>query len=229
MNPVKIIEVKKNVLMNNDKKATNLREYLKQNQVFLLNIMSSPGSGKTSLILSTIEQLRNKYKMGVLEADIDSAVDAEKILAVGIPAVQLRTGGMCHLEAGMVEKGLQKLDIPELDLVMIENVGNLVCTAEFDVGAVRNAMILSVPEGDDKPLKYPLMFSICDVVLVNKIDYLDFSDFDMNAFKERVRILNPNAEIIEVSAKTGQGIAHWAEWLSRKVYQWVEGEGSVSK
>lgn len=220
MDPVRIIEVKKSILFNNDKKAENVRDYLHKNKTFLLNLMSSPGSGKTSLILRTIEHLRNDIKMGVLEADIDSAVDAERVQNAGIPAVQLRTGGMCHLDAGMTETGLKELDIAELDMVIVENVGNLVCTADFDIGAVRNVMILSVPEGDDKPLKYPLMFSTSDVLLVNKIDYLPFSDFDMTALKERVYGLNPNIEIFEVSAKTDQGIEAWVNWLRREIKQW---------
>lgn len=220
MDPVRIIEVKKSILFNNDQKAAKLRESLHQNQTFLLNLMSSPGSGKTSLIMRTIEHLRNEFKIGVLEADIDSAVDAERIQNIGIPAVQLRTGGMCHLDAGMTEAGLKEMDTAELDMVIVENVGNLVCTADFDIGAVRNVMILSVPEGDDKPLKYPLMFATTDVLLVNKIDYLQFSDFNMAALKERVYGLNPDIEIFEVSAKTGQGIEAWGDWLRREIRQW---------
>lgn len=220
MDPVRIIEVKKSILFNNDQKAASLRGYLHQNKTFLLNLMSSPGSGKTSLILRTIENMRNDFKIGVLEADIDSAVDAERVQNIGIPAVQLRTGGMCHLDAGMTEAGLKEMDVAELDMVIVENVGNLVCTADFDIGAVRNVMILSVPEGDDKPLKYPLMFATTDVLLVNKIDYLEFSDFDMTALKERVYGLNPDIEIFEVSAKTGQGIEEWGNWLRREIKQW---------
>ncbi len=220
MDPVRIIEVKRNVLANNDKKAAQIRETLKRDKTFLLNLMSSPGSGKTSLILRTIEHLRNEFKIGILEADIDSAVDAERIQAIGIPAVQLRTGGMCHLDASMTETGLKELGIPGLDLIIVENVGNLVCPAEFDTGAVRNVMILSVPEGDDKPLKYPLMFSTTDVLIVNKIDYLQFSDFDMNALKERVYGLNPDIKIFEVSAKNGQGIEAWADWLRQEIITW---------
>lgn len=220
MDPVRIIEVKRNVLANNDKKAAQIRENLKKDKTFLLNLMSSPGSGKTSLILRTIDHLRNEFKIGVLEADIDSAVDAERIQSIGISAVQLRTGGMCHLDASMTETGLKELGWAGFDLIIVENVGNLVCPAEFDTGAVRNVMILSVPEGDDKPLKYPLMFSTTDVLLVNKIDYLQFSDFDMDALKERVYGLNPDIQIFEVSAKTGQGIEAWAEWLRQEVGKW---------
>ena len=183
--------------------------------------MSSPGAGKTTLILKTIEHLKNKFRIGVLEADIDSMVDAEKIADAGIPAVQIRTGGFCHLDAGMVMKGLDALDLANLDLVIIENVGNLVCPAEFDTGAIKNAMILSVPEGDDKPLKYPLMFSICDVLLVNKIDYLAMSDFDMKDLYERVRTLNPGITILETSGKTGAGIDAWAGWLAKEVQAFI--------
>jgi hydrogenase nickel incorporation protein HypB len=183
--------------------------------------MSSPGAGKTTLILKTIEQLRGRVRMGVLEADIDSMVDAEKVAASGVPAVQIRTGGFCHLDASMVMKGLAAIDLEELDLVIIENVGNLVCPAEFDTGAVKNAMILSVPEGDDKPLKYPLMFTVCDMVLVNKIDFLSLTDFDMGIFRERVRTLNPGAAIMETSGRTGQGVAAFADWLEREVKAFI--------
>ena len=221
MDPVRVIEVKKSILFNNDVKAANMRQTLQNEKTFLLNLMSSPGSGKTSLILRTIEHLRNELNIGILEADIDSAVDAELIQEVGIPAVQLRTGGMCHLDAGMTEIGLKELRSANFDLIIVENVGNLVCTADFDIGAVRNAMILSVPEGDDKPLKYPLMFSTCDVLLVNKIDYMPYSDFNLEAFKERVYTLNPNIEIIKVSAKTGEGIDSWANWLRKAIKEWL--------
>lgn len=195
MSEVRIIEVKQNILANNDKQAGKLRENLRQQKTFLLNLMSSPGSGKTSVILGTIALLRDKLSIGVMEADIDSAVDAEKIAAVGIPAVQLRTGGLCHLDSSMTAQGLKELNPANLDLVIIENVGNLVCPAEFDTGAVKNAMILSVPEGDDKPLKYPLMFSTCDALLINKIDYLTIADFDVEAVKKRVTALNPDIKI----------------------------------
>jgi hydrogenase nickel incorporation protein HypB len=182
----------------------------------LLNLMSSPGSGKTSLILRTIEGLKGSLRLGVIEADIDSTVDAEKVAARGIPAIQLRTGGFCHLDAAMVTKGVDALAVNDLDLVIIENVGNLVCPAEFDTGAHRNAMILSVPEGDDKPLKYPLMFSICDLLVVNKIDYLSLSDFNVSALRERVLALNPRIRILEVSCKTGAGIEGWIDWLNKE-------------
>lgn len=222
MSQVRIIEVKKNILANNDQQAQKLRESLRQQHTFLLNLMSSPGSGKTTLVLKTIELLRDKLKMGVMEADIDSAVDAEKIVAVGIPAVQLRTGGMCHLDCSMTSQGLKELDPDKFDLIIIENVGNLVCPAEFDTGAAKNAMILSVPEGDDKPLKYPLMFSTCDALLISKIDYLTVADFDMEAVKKRVYALNPAIQIFEVSAKTGQGMEAWVDWLYQQVLAWTE-------
>jgi hydrogenase nickel incorporation protein HypB len=214
---VKIIQVKENILGDNNKRAQALREELARKKVFLLNLMSSPGSGKTSLILQTIAKLRADWRFGVLEADIDSAVDAEKIAQAGIPAVQLHTGGMCHLDASMVAAGLQELDQENLDIVIIENVGNLVCPAEFDTGAVCNVMILSVPEGDDKPLKYPLMFSICDVLLINKTDYLPLSDFDMAAAQKRAWTLNPCMEIFPISAKTGKGVDAWSQWLEKKL------------
>jgi hydrogenase nickel incorporation protein HypB len=217
MAEIQLIEIKEEILSDNKKEAENLRKLLKDRKTFLLNLMSSPGAGKTTLILKTIERLKDRLRIGVLEADIDSVVDAEKVAKVGIPAVQIRTGGFCHLDASMVMRGLDAFDLSSLDLVIIENVGNLVCPAEFDTGAVRNAMILSVPEGDDKPLKYPLMFSVCDVLLVNKVDYLDMSDFDMQALYARVRTLNPKISIIETSSKTGQGIDAWSEWLEREV------------
>jgi len=221
MDPVRIIEVKESVLGDNNKKAEELRASLKKDKAFLVNLMSSPGSGKTSTILRTIEHLRDEFKIGILEADIDSAVDAEKIQAVDIPVVQLHTGGMCHLDAGMTETGLNELNALTYDLVFLENIGNLVCPAEFDTGAVCNMMILSVPEGDDKPLKYPLMFSTTDVLLVNKIDYLQLSDFDMEAMKKRVYNLNPSIQIFEVSAKTGEGFGAWAEWLRIEIRKWL--------
>jgi hydrogenase nickel incorporation protein HypB len=223
MAKIRLIEVKEEIQADNKAKAAALRSRLAANKTFLLNLMSSPGAGKTTLILRTIEALRNDLRMNVIEADIDSMVDAEKIATTGITAVQLRTGGFCHLDASMVEKGLEGLDLPSLDLVIIENVGNLVCPAEFDTGAIKNAMILSVPEGDDKPLKYPLMFTVCDVLLISKIDYLGFSDFNVAAVKERARRLNPRIMIFEVSAKTGQGIAEWTQWLKRQVDEFRSG------
>lgn len=217
MAEVRLIEVKEEILADNIKVAAGVRENLQRTKTMLVNLMSSPGSGKTSLILQTIAGLKDSLKLGVIEADIDSKVDAEKVAAKGIPAVQLRTGGFCHLDATMVTQGINALSVGDLDLVIIENVGNLVCPAEFDTGAHKNVMILSVPEGDDKPLKYPLMFSICDVLLVNKIDYLSLSDFDMEAMRKRVLALNPKIEIIEVSCKTGAGIDKWIGWLKKEV------------
>ncbi|MFA5323629.1 MAG: hydrogenase nickel incorporation protein HypB, partial [Smithella sp.] len=209
--------VKEEILADNIKVAAGVRENLQKTKTMLINLMSSPGSGKTSLILQTIAGLQDSLKLGVIEADIDSMVDAEKVAAKGIRAVQLKTGGFCHLDATMVTQGIDALSVSDLDLVIIENVGNLVCPAEFDTGAHKNVMILSVPEGDDKPLKYPLMFSICDVLLVNKIDYLSLSDFDMEAMRKRVLALNPKIEIIEVSCKTGAGIDKWVGWVKKEV------------
>ncbi len=213
---VRLIEVKEEILSDNIKLAGELRERLRRAKTMLLNLMSSPGSGKTSLILRTIEGLKGSLRIGVIEADIDSTVDAEKVASRGIPAIQLRTGGFCHLDAAMVAQGVDALPVGELDLVIIENVGNLVCPAEFDTGAHKNAMILSVPEGDDKPLKYPLMFSVCDLLVVNKIDYLSLSDFDMAVLRERVLALNPRIRILEVSCKTGAGIEGWIDWLNEE-------------
>ncbi len=217
MGEIRLIEVKEEILADNIKLAAEIRERLRQTKTMLVNLMSSPGSGKTSLILQTIANLKGSLKLGVIEADIDSTVDAEKVAARGIPAVQLRTGGFCHLDATMVTQGIDALAVSDLDLVIIENVGNLVCPAEFDTGAHKNVMILSVPEGDDKPLKYPLMFSICDLLLINKIDYLSLSDFDMSALCKRVSALNPRIAIMGVSCKTGVGIEGWIDWLKREV------------
>ncbi|MFZ2399017.1 MAG: hydrogenase nickel incorporation protein HypB [Smithella sp.] len=217
MEEVRLIEVKEEIMADNVKVATEVRERLRKTKTMLVNLMSSPGSGKTSLILQTIANLKDKLRLGVIEADIDSQVDAEKVAAQGISAVQLRTGGFCHLDATMVTQGINALAVNDLDLIIIENVGNLVCPAEFDTGAHKNVMILSVPEGDDKPLKYPLMFSICDVLLINKIDYLSLSDFDMTALRKRVLTLNPRIIIIEVSCKTGSGIEGWINWLKKEV------------
>lgn len=220
MADIRLIEVKEDILSDNKIRAEEIRDILRTNRVFLLNLMSSPGSGKTSLILRTIAALKNTTRIGVIEGDIDSIVDAEKVNREGIPAVQLRTGGFCHLDASMIGMALGEMDIAHLDLIIIENVGNLVCPAEFDTGAVRNAMILSVPEGDDKPLKYPLMFSICDALVVNKVDYLAGSDFDMAVFRERVRTLNPGIKIFEASCKTGAGLDVWSGWLAGEVRAW---------
>ncbi len=213
---VRLIEVKEAIHADNERVARELRARLAAQNTFLLNLMSSPGAGKTRTILKTIEALRHRFRFGVLEADIDSKVDAELIAARGIHAVQLRTGGFCHLDASMVAKGLEAMDLGGLDVVIIENVGNLVCPAEFDTGAMKNVMILSVPEGDDKPLKYPLMFTVSDALLVNKIDYLGLSDFNLDLLRHRVQRLNPRIQIFEISAKTGQGMERWAAWLTQQ-------------
>jgi hydrogenase nickel incorporation protein HypB len=214
---VRLIEVKEEIHADNARVAQDLRARLAEKKKFLVNLMSSPGAGKTRTILKTIEALRDRFRFGVLEADIDSKVDAELIAARGITAVQLRTGGFCHLDASMVAKGLDAFDLDALDVIIIENVGNLVCPAEFDTGAMKNVMILSVPEGDDKPLKYPLMFTVSDVLLVNKMDYLEISDFNLGLLRERALSLNPRIQIFEISAKTGQGVDRWAAWLSEQV------------
>ena len=221
MEEVRLIEVKEDIMSDNDAVAKSLKDRLFKEKTFLINLMSSPGAGKTSLILKTFEGLKNELRIGVIEADIDSMVDAEKVAAQGVAAVQLRTGGFCHLDASMVEKGLNSMDLSKLDLIIIENVGNLVCPAEFDTGAIKNVMILSVPEGDDKPLKYPLMFSVCDVLLVNKMDYLHLSDFDVEAMRKRVLNLNRQIEIFEVSAKTGEGIEAWTNWLKGETISFI--------
>lgn len=220
MGEFKVIEIKKNILEDNDREADGLRVELKANGTFLLNLMSSPGSGKTTTLLRTIELLKDEMRIGVMEADIDSDVDADTISQTGVKAIQIHTGGMCHLDADMTRQGLKSLEIQDVDFAILENVGNLVCPAEFDTGAVKNAMILSVPEGDDKPLKYPLMFSICDVLLINKIDVLPYFDFDLDACCERVRKLNPKIKIIPISSRTGEGIEAWAEWLRAEVKSW---------
>ena len=216
----KIIEVKESVFADNDREAARLRQELKQSGTFLLNLMSSPGSGKTTTLLRTIETLKDELRMGVMEADIDSDVDARKIAEAGVKSIQLHTGGMCHLDAGMTEQGLREIGTDGLDLVVLENVGNLVCPAEFDTGAVKNAMILSVPEGHDKPLKYPLIFTVCDALLINKTDVLPYFDFDMDKVVEYAHRRNPKLEIFPVSAKTGEGMDAWCDWLRRQVKDW---------
>lgn len=220
MDEFKVLEIKQGVFEHNDREAEALRQELKANKTFLLNLMASPGAGKTTTLVRTIAALKDELRIGVMEADIDSDVDAHTIANTGARVIQLHTGGMCHLDAEMTRQGLAGLGTAEVDLVILENVGNLVCPAEFDTGAVKNAMILSVPEGDDKPLKYPLMFSIVDVVLINKIDAMDFFNFDFAAVKERIAKLNPNAKVIPISAKTGQGIDEWADWLRAAVQDW---------
>ncbi len=220
MDTYKIIEVKESVFADNDREAARLRQELKQSGTFLLNLMSSPGSGKTTTLLRTIEALKDELRMGVMEADIDSDVDAKRIAEAGVKSIQLHTGGMCHLDAGMTEQGLRGIGTDGLDLVVLENVGNLVCPAEFDTGAVKNAMILSVPEGHDKPLKYPLIFTVCDALLINKTDVLPYFDFDMDKVVEYAHRRNPKLEIFPVSAKTGEGMDAWCDWLRRQVKDW---------
>ena len=220
MDTYKIIEVKESVFADNDREAARVREALKQKGTFLLNLMSSPGSGKTTTLLRTIETLKDELRMGVMEADIDSDVDARRIAEAGVKSIQLHTGGMCHLDAGMTEQGLREIGTDGLDLVVLENVGNLVCPAEFDTGAVKNAMILSVPEGHDKPLKYPLIFTVCDALLINKTDVLPYFDFDMDKVVEYAHRRNPKLEIFPVSAKTGKGMDAWCDWLHRQVKDW---------
>ncbi|MGO5074769.1 hydrogenase nickel incorporation protein HypB [Clostridium sporogenes] len=222
MKTYKVLEIKQSVFENNDRQAELLREELKKEGVFLLNLMSSPGSGKTTTLLRTIKALKNEMNIGILEADIDSEVDAHKVSQSGAKVIQLHTGGMCHLDADMTKQGLKGLGTENVDLAILENVGNLVCPAEFDTGASKNAMILSIPEGDDKPLKYPLMFSIVDVLLINKIDAKDYFEFDLEAVKERVRKLNPNIKVIPISAKTGEGIEEWIDWIRKEVRNWKE-------
>ena len=223
MDDVKIIEIKKSVFADNDEDADKLRKELKGKGVYLLNLMSSPGAGKTTTLIGTLKRIQDQVRVAVMEADIDSDVDAVKIKqATGIPTIQLHTGGMCHLDAEMTRQGLDNVALADVDLVILENVGNLVCPAEFDTGAVRNAMILSVPEGDDKPLKYPLMFSVCDLVLVNKVDVLPYFDFDLDKCREYVRMRNPNARIIPICAKTGEGLDDFADWLLAEVKSWKQ-------
>ena len=223
MEEVKIIEIKKSVFEDNDRDADALRKELKGKGVFLLNLMSSPGSGKTTTLIRTINLLKDQIKIAVMEADIDGDVDARKIReATGIESIQLHTGGMCHLDAEMTRQGLDGLSLDDTDLVILENVGNLVCPAEFDTGAARNAMILSVPEGHDKPLKYPLMFSICDVVVINKMDVAPYFDFDLEQCKEFIRMRNPHARVIPICAKTGEGVEAFAEWILSELSAWKQ-------
>ena len=218
MNEVKVIEIKKSVFAENEKDADALRVELKNKEVCLLNLMSAPGSGKTTTLIQLINRIKDKIRVSVMEADIDSDVDAVKIKeATGVPSIQLHTGGMCHLDAEMTRQGLDNLNLEETDLVILENVGNLVCPAEFDTGATCNAMILSVPEGDDKPLKYPLMFTVCDLVIINKTDVMPYFDFDLERCRKNILMRNPNATIIPVSAKTGDGMDALAEWIREKV------------
>lgn len=222
MDSFRVLEIKKSVFENNDREADLLREELKQNHTFLLNLMSSPGSGKTTTLMATINALKDDLRIGVMEADIDSDVDAATISTSGAKVIQLHTGGMCHLDAGMTRQGLEGLGTENIDLAILENVGNLVCPAEFDTGAVKNAMILSVPEGHDKPLKYPLIFTVCDALIINKIDVLPYFDFDMDKVREYALRRNPRLEIFPISAKTGEGVEAWTNWLKKQVRDWTE-------
>lgn len=218
-----MIEIKKSVFADNDNDADALRKELKEKGVFLLNLMSAPGSGKTTTLIQTINRMKDNLSIGVMEADIDSDVDARKMReATGVESIQLHTGGMCHLDAEMTRQGLDALDLNATDLVILENVGNLVCPAEFDTGAVRNAMILSVPEGDDKPLKYPLMFSVCDVVLINKTDVMPYFDFSLERCKKYIHERNPKAQVIPICAKTGEGVDVFVGWLKDQVNNWKQ-------
>ncbi|MFX4263417.1 hydrogenase nickel incorporation protein HypB [Pelotomaculum propionicicum] len=220
MSEIKLIEVKQSIFAENDQAADELRKYLKEAKTFMVNLMSSPGAGKTTTLVRTIEMLKDEMKIGVMEADIDAMVDAERIAATGAKSIQLHTGGMCHLDADMTRQGLDEFGIAGLDLVVLENVGNLVCPAEFDTGACRNVMILSVPEGDDKPLKYPLMFQVSDLVLINKIDAKCVFDFDDDTAVRRIRERNPKAEVLFISAKTGEGFDKWCDWIRKNVKEW---------
>lgn len=220
MEQYKVIEIKESVFENNDRDADRLREQLKGEKTFLLNLMSSPGSGKTTTLTRTIEKLGEEMRIGVMEADIDSDVDAETIARTGAKTIQLHTGGMCHLDADMTRQGLREMGTEDTDLVVLENVGNLVCPAEFDTGAVKNAMILSVPEGHDKPLKYPLIFQVCDALIINKIDVMPYFDFDLEKVKEFAHMRNPDLKIFPLSAKTGEGVDAWCQWLREQVRDW---------
>ena len=220
MDAFRVLEIKKSVFENNDRQADLLREELKRNHTFLLNLMSSPGSGKTTTLMATINALKDDLRIGVMEADIDSDVDAATISTSGAKVIQLHTGGMCHLDAGMTRQGLEGLGTENIDLAILENVGNLVCPAEFDTGAVKNVMILSVPEGHDKPLKYPLMFEVCQALIINKIDVLPYFDFDMDKVREFALKRNPELKIFPISAKTGEGVDAWCQWLENEVNAW---------
>ena len=220
MDELKIIELKESVFADNDQDAARLRAQLKGEKTFLLNLMSAPGSGKTSTLLALARELRREVRMAVMEADIDASVDAEAMRRAGVESIQLHTGGMCHLDADMTRQGLRELDTTGLDLVVLENVGNLVCPAEFDTGAAKNMTILSVPEGHDKPLKYPLMYETCQLLVINKIDVLPYFDFDVDQAVEYARMRNPDIEVIVISAKTGEGIPKLAEWILKQVKEW---------
>ena len=221
-NDFRVLEIKQNVYKKNEITADGIRERLKRQKTFMINLMSSPGAGKTTTLMRTIEKLKNEMQIGVMEADIDATVDAEKIVTTGAKAIQLHTGGMCHMDAEMTVQALNEFETEELDLLVLENVGNLVCPAEFDTGASMNVAILSVPEGDDKPLKYPLMFEVCDLVLINKIDTKEVFDFDDDAVIKRILNRNPKAKVLFISAKTGQGFDEWISWIRSTVKEWQE-------
>lgn len=217
---LRVIEVKRSIFEDNDKDAARLREELKEKRIFLLNLMSSPGSGKTTTLLALAEALKGRIRMGVMEADIDSAVDAEKMMAAGVKSIQIHTGGMCHLDADMTRQGLYEFGLEDAELIVLENVGNLVCPAEFDTGAVKNMTILSVPEGDDKPLKYPLMYERCDLLVINKTDVMPYFDFDREKVETYARMRNPKIDILYISAKTGEGIPKLADWIVKQAKDW---------
>ena len=223
MEKYRVIEIKQSIFADNDRQADLLREKLKEKGVFLLNLMSSPGAGKTTTLSRTIEMLKSEMQIGVMEADIDSAVDAEKLTEAGIRAIQIHTGGMCHLDADMTRQGLYEFGMEDAELIVLENVGNLVCPAEFDTGAVKNMTLLSVPEGDDKPLKYPLMYEKCDLLAVSKTDVLPYFDFDMEKCRRYIQLRNPRAEVLPICARTGEGIAPWADWLRAQLRDWRAG------
>ncbi len=218
---MKIIELHRSVTESNDRDAEELRGILKKNGTFLINLMSSAGSGKTTFLSRTISDLKDKYRIAVLEADIDASVDAERIAALGARSIQVHTDGMCHMDAGMTREGLEAMGMEDIDMVFLENIGNLICPAEYDTGAVKKVMILSVPEGDDKPLKYPLMFQESDALIISKMDTLPWFNFDMEKCTERVRFLNPDIRIFPVSAKTGDGMAAWEDWLTAETERWI--------
>lgn len=220
MDAVRVIEIKKSVFEDNDAEARKLRDKLKQRKTFLINLMSSPGSGKTTTLKAVCRKLRDEMRIGIMEADIDSSVDAEAMAKEGVRSIQLHTGGMCHLDAGMTEQGLIEINDEDLDFVVLENVGNLVCPAEFDTGAAKNVSILSVPEGDDKPLKYPLMYQVADLLIINKIDTISCFDFDFEACEKAAKMRNPNIKIIKISAKTGDGIEELCDWIKNEVKAW---------
>ena len=217
MDQIRLIDIKEEILSDNRGLADRIRQKLSKEKVFMLNLMGSPGSGKTSLILKTIASLSDRYRIAVVEADIDSVVDSEKVAALGTRTVQIRTGGFCHVDAAMMEKALESLPLGELDLIILENVGNLVCPAATDTGAVKNVVILSVPEGDDKPLKYPLIFTVCDAMVINKIDYMDVADFDLVRARERASALNDKLHFFELSCKTSAGVENWIRWIEQEV------------